>query len=142
VVRRSLEETVGYRIALASRAHRNVTARVLAQFGLYLGQELILAELWQEDGLTQTCLAGRVGIDLSTATKALQRLERYGLIERQTDPDDIRAQRVRLTAQGRALQTPVTAAWYDLEERALRGLSCDERATLADLLRRIEANLG
>ena len=139
---RSIEETVGYRMARAGRAHRNVTAQVLAQFGLYLGQELILAELWQEDGLTQTCLAGRVGIDLSTATKALQRLERYGLIERQTDPDDIRAQRVRLTAQGRALQTPVTAAWYDLEERALRELSCDERVTLADLLRRIEANLG
>lgn len=137
-----LEGTVSYRLALTGRAHRNAAAKVLAGFGLFLGQELILAELWKEDALTQSCLAGRVGIDLSTASKALQRLERYGLVERQTDPDDTRAQRVRLTLQGRALEGPVQTAWHALETQTVQGLSSEEQATLASLLSRVEANLA
>jgi hypothetical protein len=80
---RSIEETVSFRIVLACRAHRNVMAQQLDTLSLYVGQELILGQLWKEEGLTQSCLAERVGIDVSRMTKALQRLERYGLVTRQ-----------------------------------------------------------
>jgi len=137
----SIEDTVSFRIALACRAHRNFAAVNLARFGLYVGQELILAQLWREEGITQSCLAGRLGIDVSTLTKALQRMERYGLIERRSDIEDIRATRVFLTEQGRVLQPEITAMWQELEERSLAGFTCDERAFLAKLLQRVEQNL-
>lgn len=138
----SIEESVSFRIALACRAHRNLAAGSLAQLGLYVGQELILAQLWHEDGVTQSCLAGQVGVDLSTMTKALQRMERYGLIERRSDTEDIRATRIFLTEQGRALQPQITALWQTLEERTLTGFTCDERAFLAKLLQRVQQNLA
>lgn len=136
-----IEASVSFRMALACRAHRNLAVASLAPFGLYVGQELILAQLWSEEGVTQSCLAGRVGIDLSTMTKALQRMERYGLIERRSDTEDIRATRVFLTEQGRALQPQITAMWHELEERTLAGFTGDERAFLAKLLQRVEQNL-
>jgi MarR family transcriptional regulator, organic hydroperoxide resistance regulator len=136
-----IEETVGFHIALPCRAHRNLIAQQLATFGLYVGQELILVQLWKEEGLTQTVLAERVGIDVSTMTKALQRLERYGLVTRQLDSNDTRIWRVFLTDQGRTLQPQITAAWDQVEQHALAGFTPDESAMLSQLLQRIERNL-
>ena len=137
----SNEDSVSFWIALTCRSHRNAAALGLAEFGLYVGQEFILDQLWREEGITQSCLAGRLGIDLSTMTKSLQRMERNGLIERRSDAEDTRATCVFLTDQGRALQPKIIAMWQQLEERSLAGFTCDERAFLAKLLQRIEQNL-
>jgi hypothetical protein len=52
-------------------------AQQLASLGLDVGQVQILGQAWQEQGVTQSCLVGSVGIrDVSTMTKALQRLAR------------------------------------------------------------------
>lgn len=137
----SLDETVGIRIALACRAHRRESAAALEPLGLYVGQELILNELWKEEGITQSSLAERVGIDLSTMTKALQRMERAGFIERRADCDDNRTSRVHLTDFGRTLETGVCAAWASVEARALAGFNAEERMLLSALLARVAQNL-
>lgn len=48
-------------------------------------------------------LALALGVDGSTLTPQVQRLERDGLVVREADPDDRRAARVRLTPAGRGL---------------------------------------
>jgi DNA-binding MarR family transcriptional regulator len=136
-----IEATVGFRIAMVCRAHRNRVAARLAEFGLYLGQEMILMQLWKEDGMTQTCLSGRVGIDISTMTKALQRMERYGLIERRPDCADHRASHVFLTEQGRTLEREITTLWQQVEECTFANFTAAERIQLAHLLKRIPLNL-
>lgn len=137
----SISKTVGFRLAHVCRHHRNRAAALLAPLGLHAGQDLILIQLWMEDGVTQSCLADRVGIDVSTMTKALQRLERYGLVHRSHDAEDTRAVRVFLTEQGRALEPAVTEVLQQVEERSFAGLTEDERAFLERLLFRIEQNL-
>ena len=137
-----IQETVGYRLALACRAHRNDAAASFAALGLYVGQDLILVQLWAEEGLTQSHLAERVGIDVSTMTKALQRLERYGLVERCQDADDTRVSRVHLTERGRALQPAVTEVLNRVETRAFAGFSDNERASLTAMLCRVADNLS
>ena len=137
-----IQETVGYRLALACRAHRNEAAASFAALGLYVGQDLILVQLWAEEGLTQSQLAVRVGIDVSTMTKALQRLERYGLVERCQDAEDTRVSRVHLTEQGRALQAAVTEALNRVETRAFAGFSDSERAHITTMLCRVADNLS
>jgi len=139
----SIEQTASFHIAMALRAHRNLMALQLAALDppLYVGQELILGQLWKEQGVTQSCLAERVGIDASTMTKALQRLERYGLIERRPDAQDTRASRVFLTAQGQALEPVIAAVWAAVEAQTVAGFTPDEADQLNYYLERIARNL-
>jgi len=136
-----VQDTVSYRIALASRAHRNLATQELAKHGLYLGQELILMQLWQEDDLCQFELAERVGVDVSTMTKSLQRIESYGFIARHPDSKDARVMRVCLTSQGRELETKVIAMWNEIEEKTTAGFTAEERASFIALLQRVTENL-
>ena len=53
--------------------------------------------------VSMSALAAAEQVQPPTITKLVQDLERDGLVERATDPDDKRVQRVRATAAGRTL---------------------------------------
>ncbi len=72
-----------------------------------------------------------------TMTNRIDRLVARGLVERLPDPRDRRAVRVRLLPDGREIVVAALADLVDAERRILAGLSREERATAADLLRRI-----
>ena len=135
----SIQETAGFHLALVCRSRRNLIATAVEPFGLYVGQDLIMVQLWNEEGLT---LAERVGIEVSTMTKALQRLERYGFVERRQDAHDTRVWRVFLTEQGRALCPIVTEKWNQAEQCTFADFTADEQALLVSFLQRIEKNLA
>ena len=71
-------------------------------------------------------------------SRLLDRLEREGLIRRETCPDDARGQWVVVTAQGRALQEKMWRAYAPAIQRHI-GDRLDEKsaATLAELLDRL-----
>ncbi len=137
----AIQETTGFHLALVCRSRRNLIATAVEPFGLYAGQDLIMVQLWNEEGLTQSHLAERVGIEVSTMTKALQRLERYGFVERRQDDEDTRVWHVFLTEQGRALRPTVTEKWNQAEQLTFAGFSTEEQALLVSFLQRIEKNL-
>ena len=113
----------------------------LKGMGLYLGQELILLSLQEENGMTQSQLAARHCVDLSTITKVIQRMERAELVVRQTDLDDARISRVYLTEKGRNLCAACWQVWMDLEQQLTQGLSEAERVLLHRLLSVIASNM-
>jgi DNA-binding MarR family transcriptional regulator len=45
-------------------------------------------------------LAAQMRLDLSTISRHLRSLEQQGMVQRTADPDDARAQRISITAQG------------------------------------------
>ncbi|GAC1377521.1 MAG: hypothetical protein NVS2B12_40530 [Ktedonobacteraceae bacterium] len=137
----SIADTICFRIALVCRAHRNYGAVVLDSLGIYVGQELVLAQLWTQEGLTQTHLAERAEVEVSTMTKTLQRLERYGLVERRQDEQDTRVWRVFLTDKGRALEPALTVEWGKIEQRTLAGFTPEECEVLSGFLVRMHNNL-
>src|SRR5437879_3524601 len=119
---------------------RTFTER-LKGMGLYLGQELILLALQEENGMTQSQFAARHCVDLSTITKVIQRMERAELVVRRADLDDARISRVYLTAKGRDLCEPCWQVWMDLEQQLTQGLSEAERVLLHRLLSVIASNM-
>lgn len=108
--------------------HKAMVAAELERHGLHLGQELYLAQLWREDGLSSAELAARTGVSPPAVTKVVTGLERSGLVRRERDPADARLVRVWLTDAGRALREPVTELWYAAERDFWSGLSNEERA--------------
>ena len=86
-------------------------------------------------------LAGKLRIDPSTATRAVQRLVDDGLAERFPSPEDGRVVMVRLTCRGRDVQRAVDVRRTRVMARVLAAFDDDERALLADLLERLVASL-
>ncbi|UBU12866.1 MarR family winged helix-turn-helix transcriptional regulator [Nonomuraea gerenzanensis] len=130
-----LDETLTYALIKLMKAHRNQLAAALVPLGLHVGQELLLNQLWREDGLTQGELIARLGVEPPTVTKTLQRLERAGFVHRAPDPDRPRIGRVYLTDEGKALREPVEGIWTQLDEDLQRGFTAEERALLSRFLR-------
>jgi MarR family transcriptional regulator, organic hydroperoxide resistance regulator len=131
----------GFTLAKVCKAHRGNVGELLAAHGLHVGQEMVLVELWESDGLRGGELAVRLGVEPPTITKMLRRLEGCGLVERRPDPSDARSFRVYLTDDGRALEGPVTGCWELSEERLLAGMGEEDRRTFHELLVRVRGNL-
>lgn len=138
----AVEATTGYLLAKVCRAHRgNVGAR-LSEVGLHAGQEMVLIQLWREDGLKGGELAARLGVEPPTITRTVRRMESCGFVERRPDLTDARSFRVHLTGKGRALEEPVARIWEEVEEKTLQGLSPEEKLVLRRLLARVRENLS
>ena len=116
--------TSGHDIAMALRAaywamHRRTDAR-LAHAGVTADQFVLLAalaDLPEDDCVTQQDLVRRTASDPSTVRAMLVLLEGRGLVARRRHPTDGRARSVTLTAKGRrtydklwAVSEPVRAA--------------------------------
>jgi DNA-binding MarR family transcriptional regulator len=88
---------------LLHRAGQCATDTFLAEAhlsGLTPRQFAVLATIAEEEGLTQTELVERTGIDRSTLADIIARLLGRGLIQRRRAKDDARAYAIKLTAQG------------------------------------------
>lgn len=101
---RSPAEMLCFAIYSTSHAFNRVYRSALAPLGLTYPQYLTMVSLWGCDQQTVGGLCGDLGLESSTLTPLLKRLETAGLIERSRDPNDERQVRVRLTGAGRALR--------------------------------------
>jgi DNA-binding MarR family transcriptional regulator len=129
-----LTDLVGSALISVAREHRVLVARGLADLGLYPGQEILLAQLWACDDLSQSELTTRLGVEPPTVVKAVHRMEAGGFVTRNRDPADGRVSRIRLTPTGRALRKPVEQIWADAEELMLAGLDAADRAAAKRIL--------
>ena len=136
-----ISETIGYRIARVCLAHHYRASKFMSDAGLYLGQEMVLQHLWQEDKLTQSELANRIGVQIQTIHKMIRRMEKAGLVTKHADEHDGRVSRIHLTPKGHGLQTVVEGAWNQLEQQTLADFTVEERYILRRLLLKLEQNL-
>ena len=137
----SLHRQPAYRIYRTSRLLRAHLLEVLADAGLTPEQYFILQRL-HSHGSPQGELGDPVLDDRATVSRQVASLERRGLITRCTDPDDARALRVALTAEGealvRALRPRVAAARADL----FGAVSAVELEAFHHVLDLVDAALG
>lgn len=137
----SINETLSYLLVRICRGHRTKMSELLSEVGLHPGQELVLACLWKEDGLSQTDLADRLGIQQPTLTKILQRIATKDLLKRQPCKQDSRVSYVYLTKRGKAYQEQTEAIWGQLEQQLTKGFSNEEKNVLGTLLAQMKENI-
>jgi DNA-binding MarR family transcriptional regulator len=117
---------MSYAIFQLARAHRARAAAMLREMDLHPGQELLLTHLLDRDGQTQSELLDSVGLDHSTVSKSLRRMQDAGLLVREPAAHDRRVMVAHLTDKGRALREPLAAMWRTLEATSARNLSARE----------------
>ncbi|MGW0777740.1 MarR family winged helix-turn-helix transcriptional regulator [Streptomyces sp. NPDC002835] len=120
------EGPMSYAIFELARAHRARAAAMLREMDVHPGQELLLMRLLDRDGQTQSELLESVGLDHSTVSKSLRRMQDAGLLVREPAEHDRRVMVVHLTDKGRALREPLAAMWRALEETSARDLSAQQ----------------
>jgi MarR family transcriptional regulator, organic hydroperoxide resistance regulator len=129
---------LSYAIFTLARAHRGFAATMLRDLGLHPGQELLLMQLMDRDGQTQSELLDSVGLDHSTVSKSLRRMQEAGLLRREPAERDRRVLHVWLTDKGRAMREPLAAMWSALERVSVRDLDPEAVDTFITLARTVE----
>jgi DNA-binding MarR family transcriptional regulator len=103
----------------------------------YIG---VLMSLWREDGLKMIELGRRAGLEPSTMTGLLDRMERDGLLYRSADPEDRRALRVYLTDDGVNIRELALGVLEDTITKIFGGISEEDLDHLKGVLRRVLEN--
>ncbi|MGC1908729.1 MAG: MarR family transcriptional regulator [Candidatus Dormiibacterota bacterium] len=88
-----------------------------------------------------TQLAAYYGVDNSTITPRLQRLERASLLSREADPSDGRAALVRITAAGERLRKRLHLARRHMLEELVQDWPLSEQRSVAGVASRLAARL-
>lgn len=120
-----------------NKALRVVTDAALRRHGLRLGQDHLLAALWERDGSTPGQVAAAVNVTTPAITKVATRMAETGLLVRRRDDRDNRLVRLWLTDSGRALREPIEAERQSLEDTITAGLTETEREHLLTALAKI-----
>ena len=120
-----------------SKALRVAAEAAVQRHGLRLGQDHLLAALWEQDGRTPGEIAAAMNVTTPAVTKLATRMAEAGLMERRPDPHDHRLVRLWLTDAGRALREPIEAERQHLEDQLTATLTKTERATLVKALTKI-----
>jgi DNA-binding MarR family transcriptional regulator len=124
----------------SSKSFRAATDAALRRHGLRLGQNLLLAVLWENDGQTPGTIATMVNVMTPTIVKMANRMAAAGLLTRRRDTRDNRLVRLYLTQAGRDLREPVEKELHNLELQLTAGLEPDQVATLIRLLNHVVDN--
>jgi len=134
-------ETLDSLMAQNCHLHHMRAHQLFETIGLYRGQPPVLFALWEQEGQTQTELAGKLRIAPATITKMLQRMEKTGFILRKPDAVDQRISRVYLTETGRTVQSQVEAIWKTMEAETFEHFTAEEKVVLHRFLLQIRQNL-
>ena len=126
-----------HRAAQRMRAALDQVARAQGLTGVR--DWIVLSALIAEAGRTQLALGHALGLDKTTLTSLLDRMETDGLIVRSLDPHDRRARIPEITTAGRRIQARVTRARDNTEAELLKAFSQHEQQLLRDLLTRLAA---
>jgi len=130
------------RLQSAARLSRTALAERLLDQGLYAGQDKIMLALDQENGLTPSQLAERLGVRPPTITKTINRLAAQGFVEKRASETDARRAHIYLTGNGAEAIRAIERSVRKTEKQALKSLDKKEQKALVKLLARIENNLS
>ena len=120
-----------------TKALRALADAAMRRHGLRVGQDHLLAVLWERDGSTPGEIAAAVNVTTPAVTKVATRMAEAGLLTRRRDDRDNRLVRLWLTDAGRALREPVEAERRLMEERLTADLTETEREHLMRALAKI-----
>jgi DNA-binding MarR family transcriptional regulator len=112
-------------------------------------QLAVLVTVAHNEGLSQTGLVDRTGIDRSTLADIVRRMQRKGLLQRRRTKEDARAYAVKLTDEGRRVLRMAEPVGRKVDERILEALPAkqreqfiDELQSIVDALQKLSASAG
>ena len=114
---------------------------LLKPHNVTMSQGFVLVQLFRENGLRQADIAQRMQVAPVTTSKLIDKLEAQGYVERRSDPEDRRSNRIWATDRGLAIVKTMTRTVRDIDQIANEGLSDAEFVTVIKALTVMRKNL-
>lgn len=118
------------RVRKAARLVSQIFDRHLERYDLTITQFGLLAYINTFDGIGIGELAEKLVMDPTTVTRNLRPLQRRGLVAFAADPNDKRARRLHLTAEGRAALKGAKPGWSKAQREVEAALGDADTAVL------------
>lgn len=125
-----------------ARALDSIANIEFKEFALTRGQYLYLVRIYENPGIIQEKLAEMIKVDRTTAARAIGKLEKNGLIEKQPQSDNKKNKSLFVTNKGAKLAPVIQAENQYSNKVALKGFSEPEMQQLAAYLSRVEENIA
>jgi DNA-binding MarR family transcriptional regulator len=140
-VRTTLFRRPGFLVRRLHQIYVAIYFQNCERFGTTPVQSSVMQVLLSQPGMDQVALAGEIGIDRTTASSVLSRLEARGIVRREADPEDRRTKRAFLTASGEAMLQDMQASIESAHKELIKPLDrADREQFLEQLLCLVQAN--
>jgi MarR family transcriptional regulator, transcriptional regulator for hemolysin len=142
VLQHDFQSSLGYWICATARVYERAIHQELLPEGITHRQCQVLGWLALEKELSQVDLADRMGIEPPTLVRILDRMERDGLLARESCEGDRRKKMIRALPKASTAWKKIAACARRIRERAGRGMTQQQKQDLNDLLALVQQNLG
>ena len=130
-------------LACSTQIETEVRQRLRAQFGISLARFDYLAQLHRHtEGLRMSTLSRYLMVTGGNVTALTDELEREGLVQRDSDPDDRRSWRLRMTAAGRKAFERIAREHEQWVIELFHGLDTAHKKTLYEDLGRLRVQMA
>lgn len=127
-------------IGVIARSLDSIANIEFKDLNLTRGQYLYLVRIKENPGIIPDNLSEMIKVDRTTASRAIQKLERNGLIEKRADSVNKKIKRLFTTLKGDKLAEYIVRENYYSNEVALKGLSDEEVKIFSRILNKIKQN--
>ena len=110
--------------------------------GLYLGQMPILEYVRKNNKCTQRDVANFLKISPPSVATSIKRMQKAGLIEKETDPGDQRYSRLTITKKGIEITEKCRAEYDRIDAQIFDGFDEKEREVLYEFFGRMIKNIS
>ncbi len=138
---RQLEKSAFFLLRRAGQYAADLYAAEVGQSGLTPRQYIVMQAVEKEEGLSQTDLVERTGIDRSTLADVVQRLIKKHMLQRKRTKEDARANSIRLSAAGRRALGNTQPGAVSADRKLLAILNAEQRKQFLVSLRKISSAL-
>ncbi|WP_407371729.1 MarR family winged helix-turn-helix transcriptional regulator [Carnobacterium sp.] len=127
-------------IGVIARALDSIANIEFKELNLTRGQYLYLVRIKENPGIIPDNLSEMIKVDRTTASRAIQKLEQNGLIEKRADSVNKKIKRLFTTPKGDELAECIVKENLYSNEVALKGLSDEEIKIFSQILTKIKQN--
>ncbi len=131
----------GYRVGVLHRLYLLCVRNEMAEIGFPISLVPFLTELYHCDGTTQDMLSARVNMDKASTARAVERLERKGLVRRNENKGDRREKLVYLTPKAIKRRDDFFSPLYNMSRIMSKTFSTKKRKELLDAFNEMTENL-
>ncbi len=130
-----------HKLISTSLIHRYHITKAAQKAGLYYGQPMILEYIKENHLCTQKELADSLHISPASVATSIKRLEKSGFVNRTSDKNDIRKNRLSLTESGISVLNEFRRNCDETDKKMFNDFSEEECKMLCNYLQRLYNNL-
>lgn len=141
IMHKGNESPLSWRIVHIAHRHRATMEKCFESTGIFQGQHRMLMCISENDFFSQKEIAAHMRISTATVAVSLKKLEKGGYIEKKTDENDNRLNKIKLTEKGKSVVEYSKETFEKIEKQMFDGFTDEEKGNLIKYLDRIEGNL-